>query len=153
MVFIFLIISIGSRTLERITINTWEEVFSGLYTGISNKVLICSGDAFLNKKLWDNALVCIFIEVFYIDDGVTEVIRLGIENDKFKVLDWSFIYMQLVFWVAIIGFFFLNLISYTSDQVVIQEYLMVKTEQDTAKSLRTTGQITLPGILIFILGL
>ena len=38
-----------------------------------------------------------FVEVSYINGGVTEIILLGIENDKFKVFDWSFIFMQLGF--------------------------------------------------------
>tara|TARA_R110002049_G_scaffold29267_3_gene99503 strand:- start:3243 stop:4085 length:843 start_codon:yes stop_codon:yes gene_type:complete len=71
------------------------------------------------------------------------------EFEKFKLIDWSWDYTQLVFWVAIIGFFFLNLIPYSSDQVVIQRYLTVKDEKEAEKSLWTNGLITIPGIFLF----
>jgi SSS family transporter len=124
-------------------------IFSTIYTVLGGIEAVIWTDVIQVFVLMGGALACIFVAVSNIDGGVSTVINSGIEHSKFLVLDWRWDYTQLVFWVAIIGFFFLNLISYSSDQVVIQRYLTVKTEKDAAQSLWTNGLITLPGIIIF----
>ena len=123
--------------------------FSTIYTVMGGMEAVIWTDVIQVLVLLGGALLSIFIALSNIEGGLDTVIQIGMEHQKFKLVDWSLDYTQLVFWVAIIGFFFLNLISYTSDQVVIQRYLTVKNETEAAKSLWTNGIITLPGILLF----
>lgn len=124
-------------------------VFSTIYTVLGGIEAVIWTDVVQVIVLLGGAIACIFVAISNIDGGVSEVIRIGFEYDKFKLFDLRWDYSQLVLWVAIIGFFFLNLISYSSDQVVIQRYLTVKTEKDAARSLWTNGLISIPGVFIF----
>ena len=59
----------------------------------------------------------------------------------------------MVAWVLIVGFFFTNLVPYTTDQTVIQRYLTTSNEKQAARSLWLNLAITLPtGVLFFGLG-
>ncbi len=124
-------------------------LFATAYTVLGGIEAVIWTDVIQVIVLLGGALACIFVAMGQIEGGISEVIRLGTENNKFLLLDWRWNASELVFWVAIVGFFFLNLISYSSDQVVIQRYLTVRTEKEAAQSLWTNGLITLPGILIF----
>ncbi|MBI0399545.1 sodium:solute symporter family transporter [Cyclobacterium marinum] len=124
-------------------------VFSTIYTVLGGMEAVIWTDVIQVVVLLGGALLSIFIAIANIDGGFSTVIEVGMRLDKFKLIDWSWDYTQLVFWVAIIGFFFLNLIPYSSDQVVIQRYLTVKDEKEAAKSLWTNGLITIPGIFLF----
>lgn len=124
-------------------------LFSTVYTVMGGMEAVIWTDVIQVLVLLGGALLSIFIAIANIEGGMGTVIQVAMEQQKFKLVDWSWDYTELVFWVAIIGFFFLNLISYTSDQVVIQRYLTVKNEEEAAKSLWTNGIITLPGILLF----
>ena len=124
-------------------------VFSTIYTVMGGMEAVIWTDVIQVVVLLGGALLSIFIAIANIDGGFSTVIEVGMEFEKFKLIDWSWDYTQLVFWVAIIGFFFLNLIPYSSDQVVIQRYLTVKDEKEAEKSLWTNGLITIPGIFLF----
>ncbi len=124
-------------------------VFATLYTVLGGIEAVIWTDVVQVIVLMGGAVACIIVAIANIDGGIGEIIQIGIENDKFRIFEWSWDYSELVFWVAITGFFFLNLISYSSDQVVIQRYLTVETEEQAARSLWTNGLITLPGIFIF----
>ncbi|MDN3687048.1 sodium:solute symporter family transporter [Cyclobacterium jeungdonense] len=124
-------------------------LFSTVYTVMGGMEAVIWTDVIQVLVLLGGALLSIFIAIANIEGGLGTIFQVATEHQKFKLIDWSWDYTQLVFWVAIIGFFFLNLISYTSDQVVIQRYLTVKNEDEAAKSLWTNGIITLPGILLF----
>ncbi|MCC5936365.1 MAG: sodium/solute symporter [Lunatimonas sp.] len=125
-------------------------VFSTLYTVLGGMEAVIWTDVIQVVVLLGGALTGLLIAVAQIDGGFGQVWEIGMAQEKFRMLEWGWDYRELVFWVAIIGFFFLNIISYTSDQVVIQRYLTVSTEKEAAKSLWTNGLITLPGILMFL---
>ena len=124
-------------------------VFSTLYTVLGGIEAVIWTDVAQVVVLMGGAVACIIVAVANIPGGTAEIIETGVAYNKFRILDFRWDYTELVFWVAIIGFFFLNLISYTSDQVVIQRYLTVKDEKAAARSLWTNGIVTIPGIFIF----
>ena len=100
-------IAISSVTgIDIILCITVMGLFATAYTVLGGIEAVIWTDVIQVIVLMGGALACIFVAVSNIDGGATEVIRIGIENDKFKLLDWSLDYTQLVFWVAIIGFFF-----------------------------------------------
>ena len=71
--------------------------------------------------------------------GADDFFRLAWDNDKFRLFDWSFDYRNACFWVVILGGLANNLISYTSDQTVIQRYLTTKDERSAARGILTNG--------------
>lgn len=73
------------------------------------------------------------------DGGLSNYIDIGVANDKFRLFEWSLDYRSATFWVAIIGGAANNLISYTSDQTVIQRYLTTKDEKSAGRSILMNG--------------
>jgi len=124
-------------------------VFSTLYTVLGGMEAVIWTDVIQVLVLLGGALAGLVIALTQIDGGLSQVVEIGLAQDKFRVFEWGWDYRHLVFWVTLVGFFFLNIISYTSDQVVIQRYLTVRTEREAAKSLWTNGLLTIPGILLF----
>ncbi len=62
-------------------------------------------------------------------------------------LDWSVASAGL--WVVIVGNFFFSLVSYTSDQSVIQRYMTTADEKEAARSVWTNGLMAIPSAAIF----
>lgn len=71
--------------------------------------------------------------------GTTGFLTIAFDNDKFRLFDWSLDYRSATFWVVILGGIANNLISYTSDQTVIQRYLTTKDERSAARGILTNG--------------
>lgn len=71
--------------------------------------------------------------------GAGDFWQLAVDNDKLRLFDWSFDWRSATFWVVILGGLANNLISYTSDQTVIQRYLTTKDEKSAARGILTNG--------------
>ncbi|CAL1519362.1 sodium:solute symporter family transporter [Chitinophaga sp. MM2321] len=99
--------------------------------------------------LMGGAAVCFLVAVFNVKGGFQSVFDQGMAADKFALFQLGWKPDSLVLWVCIVGFFFLNIIPYTSDQAIVQRYLTVKDEKQAAKSLWVNAWITLPGTVIF----
>ncbi|MCD8302030.1 MAG: sodium/solute symporter [Prevotellaceae bacterium] len=81
--------------------------------------------------------------------GFSGAMRLAIDNDKMRLFQWSLDYRSVTFWVAIIGGLANNLISYTSDQTVIQRYLTTKDERGARKSILTNALMSVFVSIVF----
>ena len=99
--------------------------------------------------LMGGAVLCLIIAIYNVDGGLLGVISKGFEAKKFTIIHLGWSPDRLVLWVGIIGFFFLNLIPFTSDQTIVQRYLTVKDEAAAGKSLWTHAFMIVPAILIF----
>lgn len=100
--------------------------------------------------LMGGAILCLFIAAASIDGGFSTVLTEGLQDGKFKLYQPGWRPDTLSLWVSIVGFFFLNLIPYTSDQTVVQKYLTVKDEKATRKSLSLNNLLSLATIPIFM---
>ena len=77
--------------------------------------------------------------MFSTEGGIEGFLTIGSEAGKFRLFDWSFDFRSTTFWVIILGGMANNLISYTSDQTVIQRYLTTKDEQSARQSIMMNG--------------
>ena len=73
------------------------------------------------------------------EGGVMGCIDIALENDKLRLFDWSNSWSQATWWVIIIGGLANNLISYTSDQTVIQRYLTTPDEKSAGRGILVNG--------------
>ena len=73
------------------------------------------------------------------EGGVAGCIDIALENDKLRLFDWSNSWSQATWWVIIIGGLANNLISYTSDQTVIQRYLTTPDEKSAGRGILVNG--------------
>ncbi len=99
--------------------------------------------------LMGGAIVCLIVGIMHVEGGLETVVSQGLAEGKFTWYHMGWDPSRLVLWVCIVGFFFLNIIPYTSDQTIVQRYLTVKDEKSAAKSLWVNSWITLPGTVVF----
>lgn len=71
--------------------------------------------------------------------GPAGFMQIALDNDKLRLFDWSLSWQSATFWVVILGGLANNLISYTSDQTVIQRYMTTKNEKSAAKGILLNG--------------
>ena len=102
------VITIIYCTMGGVKAVIWGDVIQGI---------ILVGGAFMAAAyLWGNT-----------EGGFSGALQLALDNDKLRLFEWSWDYRRITFWVAILGGGIANnLISYTSDQTVIQRYLTTK---------------------------
>ena len=97
------------------------------------------GDVIQGFILVGGAFFAVAYLIIGTEGGIEGFINIGLENDKFRLFDWSFDYRSATFWVIILGGMANNLISYTSDQTVIQRYLTTKDEKSARHSILMNG--------------
>lgn len=111
------------------------------------------GDVIQGFILIAGALFAFAYMVIGVDGGIGTFWDTAITHNKFTWLDFRFDFTQPVFWVVLIGGIANSLISYTSDQSVVQRYMTTKDEKATAKSIWLNGIISVPvSIIFFLLG-
>ena len=83
--------------------------------------------------------------------GFQGFVDIGMNDHKFVLFDWSLDYRSATFWVVILGGLANNLISYTSDQTIIQRYMTTKDERSAARSIVVNGVICVVVSIVFYL--
>ncbi len=81
--------------------------------------------------------------------GASGFFDIATANDKFRMFVWSLDWRSATFWVVILGGLANNLISYTSDQTVIQRYLTTKDERSAARGILTNGLMSVVVTIAF----
>lgn len=107
------------------------------------------GDVIQGCILVFGALLSLGFLIFGVDGGLGEVMRVAIDDKKFNILDFSFDWTKPVFWVALIGGFSNTLLTYSSDQSVVQRYITTKDTSSTKKSIWLNGILSIPITIIF----
>lgn len=98
------------------------------------------------------AILCVSVAALNVG-GPAEVYQVASQADKLTLFDWSTDTSRASTWVLLIGLTFINLISYTTDQAVVQRYLATSDERAAARSIWLNGLMTIPtGFLFFGLG-
>jgi solute:Na+ symporter, SSS family len=89
-----------------------------------------------------------------LDGGPRDFFTLAAAGGKFfSRLSWSPDLTIATGWVLFFGQFFTNLISYTSNQEVVQRYLTTSDEKQAARAIWTNALVSLPsGLLFFAIG-
>lgn len=100
--------------------------------------------------LMGGATLCLIIGISKLEGNIWVEINQGFIDQKFALFEPGWSPERLVLWVAIVGFFFLQVIPFTSDQTVIQRYFTVIDDRSAAKSIWTHALISIPAIPIFM---
>ena len=111
------------------------------------------GDVVQGFILVGGAVLAAGFLIFGTEGGFEGFLAIGGEAGKFRLFDWSFDYRSATFWVIILGGMANNLISYTSDQTVIQRYLTTKDERSARQSILMNGAMSVGvSIVFFVIG-
>lgn len=97
------------------------------------------GDVVQGLILVGGAIFAVIYLAVGTEGGVMGCINIALENDKLRLFDWSNSWSQACWWVIIIGGLANNLISYTSDQTVIQRYLTTPDEKSAGRGILVNG--------------
>ena len=111
------------------------------------------GDVIQGFILVGGAFIALAFMLAGVEGGLSGFMDISAEHHKFHTFDFRFDFTQPVFWVVVIGGLANTLISYTSDQSVVQRYMTTKDEKATAKSIWLNGFLSIPvSIIFFLLG-
>ncbi len=83
--------------------------------------------------------------------GFGGFITTASDAGKFHTFDFEFNWAQPVFWVTLLGGLANQLITYTSDQSVIQRYMTTKDQKSAARGIWLNGIISIPVSIVFFL--
>lgn len=107
------------------------------------------GDVVQGFILVGGAIFAFAYLAFGTEGGFGEFARIASADEKFRLFDWSLDYRSGTFWVIILGGMANNLISYTSDQTVIQRYLTTKDESEARRSILMNGVMSVAVSIVF----
>lgn len=99
--------------------------------------------------LLGGAIFCLILMTADIEGGVLGIVEMARTNNKFNIIDLKWSLNQPTLWVMLLGGIFSNLITYGTDQTMVQRYVTTKTQKDAQKSVWTNAIITIPATLIF----
>lgn len=123
-------------------ITTAYSVFGGIEAVVWTEVM----QVFV---LLGGALVSFFFVAANTDGGLGGLFSEASAAGKFKLADLGWSMSQPVLWVIVLGAFLTNLVTYTSDQVVVQRYLTTSTEKEARQSIWTNALMVIPATFIF----
>jgi SSS family solute:Na+ symporter len=124
-------------------------VITVIYCTMGGIEAVVWGDVIQGIVLFGGALLAAVFLVLGTEGGLSGVIDISAEYHKMKVFDFAFDFTQATIWVIIIGGLANNLISYSSDQAVIQRYLTTKDEKSAAKSILLNGVMSVFVLILF----
>lgn len=120
-----------------------------IYCTMGGVEAVVWGDVVQGIILVGGAFLAAVYLIYNTGGGVSDFFHIAGMNDKFRLFDWSFDYRTATFWVVILGGLANNIISYTSDQTVIQRYLTTKDEHSAARSILTNGTMSVVVTIAF----
>ena len=110
-----------------------------IYCTMGGVEAVIWGDVVQGLILVFGAIFAVVYLAVNTEGGVMGCIDIALENDKLRLFDWSNSWSQACWWVIIIGGLANNLISYTSDQTVIQRYLTTPDEKSAGRGILVNG--------------
>lgn len=120
-----------------------------IYCTMGGVEAVIWGDVIQGFVLLGGAFLSIVFLVNGTDGGLTKIIDIAIEHDKMAVFDFSLDLTSATFWVVVFGGLANNLITYTSDQAVIQRYMTTSSEKAASKSIMLNGVLSVVVSLVF----
>ena len=101
--------------------------------------------------LFGGAVWLIGTLVVHVPGGAVEIVRVAAETGKLDVFDWTDL-TELTALSAVIGWFFVFLNDYGTDQVTVQRLMAVRTDKGVVKAIafNAVNDLLINGMLIFI---
>ena len=124
-------------------------VITIIYCTMGGVEAVIWGDVIQGFVLLGGAVLAVVFLVSGTEGGVNKLIDITIEHEKLKTFDMTLSFTSATFWVVLLGGIANNLISYSSDQTVIQRYLTTKDEKSAAKSIYLNGVLSIIVSVVF----
>ncbi|MEZ5324021.1 MAG: sodium:solute symporter [Verrucomicrobiales bacterium] len=122
-----------------------------LYTVMGGIEAVIWTDVLQVVVLAGGAVLCLILMAVVHDGGWNAMVSTADVADKFRTFDFRFNLSEPVFLVILLGGFGNALVSYGSDQAVIQRYLTTPTELGAARGVWTGVLLSIPASLLFFM--
>ncbi|MFT5131246.1 MAG: SSS family solute:Na+ symporter [Rhodothermales bacterium] len=119
------------------------------YTAMGGMEAVIWTDVVQVVVLLGGAIVALCLMPGEIAGGWNEMVNIAESQDKFRVLDFHLSLSDATFIVLLFGATGGNLISYGTDQAVIQRYLTTPDEKSAARGIWTNAILAVPAALLF----
>jgi SSS family transporter len=124
-------------------------VITIIYCTMGGVEAVVWGDVVQGFVLMGGAVLAAIFLVAGLDGGWNQLMEISIENSKFTFIEGAFDFSKPTIWVVMLGGIANNLISYSSDQTVIQRYLTTKDEASAGKSIIMNGFLSVVVSFLF----
>jgi SSS family transporter len=126
-------------------------ILSTIYTVLGGIEAVIWTDVIQTIVLVGGALIALIIIIGQVDGGLSTIIESANKQSKFKMIntDWIFVNGTDSIWVIILGGIFSQILSYGTDQAVVQRYLTTSTEKEAAKAIWTNAILSVPVSVLF----
>ena len=127
-------------------------ILSIIYCTLGGIEAVIWTDTVQTFVLLGGALLIFGLVLHRIDGGLSEFFSVAMSEGKMHMINWDWdlaSYTQTAFWVLILGGMGQNLVSYTSDQAVVQRYMTTSDERKAARAIWTNGLLSFPTFLLF----
>ena len=122
-----------------------------LYTVLGGIEAVIWTDVLQVIVLAGGAVLCLVLMAVQSDGGWDGMVTTADLAGKFRTFDFRIDFTDPVFLVVVLGGFGNSLVSYGSDQAVIQRYLTTPTEADAARGVWMGTLLAIPASLLFFM--
>ena len=122
-----------------------------IYTMLGGIEAVIWTDVIQVIVLLGGAILSLLLIILKIDGGFSSIIEIASESHKFNIFDLTLSLKQPTVWVMLLGGAFANIITYGTDQTMVQRYMTTKTQQEANRSVWTNAILTIPATIIFFL--
>ncbi|MEQ8683398.1 MAG: sodium/solute symporter [Cyclobacteriaceae bacterium] len=133
----------------------WAIIIMGVVTIIyctsGGMEAVVWGDVIQGIILMSGAIIALGYMISGIDGGLTSLIDITHQQQKFNLLDFRLSLTEPVLWVVLVGGLANSLITFTSDQSIVQRYMSTKDEKATSRSIWLNGILSIPVTIIFFM--
>ena len=124
-------------------------VLSIIYTVLGGIEAVIWTDVLQVIVLLGGALLCLIMIPAEVEGGFSEVMDIAVSSDKFHIFNFDVDLTSPTFWVVVFGGTGANIISYGSDQTLVQRFLTTKDEKSAADSIWTSALLAIPASVLF----
>lgn len=128
-------------------------ILSVVYCTLGGLEAVVWTDAVQTFILLGGAVLCLALMIAGSPGGVGDFFSVAWKAEKFRAVNfhWDMSSANLALWVVLLGAFGQNLASYTSDQAVVQRYMITPNIKLAARAVWTNGWMSIPGSILFYL--
>jgi SSS family transporter len=124
-------------------------ILATLYTVLGGIEAVIWTDVIQVVVLVGGALLSVVLMAKGVDGGFGALVAEGRAAGKFHAANLSWDVTTLSLWVIVVGAIFQNMVSYTSDQTVVQRYLTTPDQKSAARAVWTNAWMTIPASILF----
>lgn len=120
-----------------------------IYSAAGGLKAVIWGDVVQGAVLILGAVFSLAYLIMHTEGGTSGFIHMAFGADKLRLVDWDMSACKATWWVILVGGLASNLISYTSDQTIIQRYMATRDTRAESRSLWMNAWLYIGSSILF----